>query len=74
MQVLEVRTYQAVSFQTKQETFFRARVGMEDLSMSLLDHGVLIKTKSDSAVVPFANIAYYKPVEVEAEPKKWTKK
>lgn len=72
MKIKELKTYQSVKFQQKQESFFIAakELNMEDLTMEVVSWGILVKTSKDEAIISFNNIAYAKPFREEAAPAK----
>lgn len=60
MDIKAVKTYQAVEFQNKLESFFikNAQKKMSDLKITVIEHlGVRLSSAKDDIIVPFANIA-----------------
>lgn len=69
MKILEVKSYQPVMFQKRNETFFSRRDQMADLELSLLEgqSAVLVKSGTDCVIIPFTNIAFIRPEKVETK-------
>jgi hypothetical protein len=76
MKIRELKTYQSVKFQQKQESFFTAseQLGMKDLEMEVVSWGILVRTGKDEAIISFNNVAYAKPLREEAPAAKKTAK
>jgi len=67
MKILEVKSYQPIMFNKKNETFFCERGGMSNLKLEMLEghSAVLVSCETDMVIIPFTNIAYIRPEKVQ---------
>ena len=67
MKLKTLQTYQSVKFLSKQETYFQARLGMDDLEMTLNPQGwVEVSAKGQTILIFFTNIAFAIAADVQS--------